>query len=208
MASNLYLYISLFWPYFWPLAVGAGGLFGIDTFCQHYWRWGKRQLDRMPAPQRRRVEFGLLFFAVLYAGFAAWSDEHASRLAEHQVTKDAMYWEPLTSDEISSLQAKFSRISPELVVIACETPNCKDLAESFITAFRTAQWQDVKPIFHGGLGITGASGLVINPGDEQTTKIIAAIESSTSLTVRPPSYMRNQVQSEPGIFFVIGAKPF
>lgn len=205
--GNLLLYLSIFLPHWWPI-LSAGGLLGIDAVCQRHWAWGKRQLDRIPAPRRQQLEFGILFLAVFYAGYAAWSDEHASRLAEGPYHQNVLYWEPLTSNEISSLRAKLVKITPEPVIIACETPNCKNLAESFGTAFREADWQDVKFIFHGGLGITGAYGLAVNPGDEQTAAIIEAIESTTTLKVQPPSYMRNQIKADPGVFFVIGSKPF
>ena len=90
---------------------------------------------------------------------------------------DEVRWAPLTSDEISALQTRLKHITPEVVTIACETPNCKDLANSFETAFSKAGWRDIKIVFGGGLGITGQTGLNLFPGDAITADIIAAIET-------------------------------
>ena len=50
--------------------------------------------------------------------------------------------------------------------------------------------------------------LLLEPGDERTSEIIAAIEDTTPLKVQPPSYDRSQAKADPDVFFVIDAKPF
>jgi hypothetical protein len=144
---------------------------------------------------------GTISIAAIAAAASVW-------MLQPKMTFSEVRWEPLTSSEISALETNLSKIEPEPVIIACETPNCKDLAKSFSRAFIEAGWHDTKLLFQGGMGITGVSGMSMNPGDDRTTAIISAIEKTTSLKIQPPSYSRTEVKTGPGVFFVIGAKPF
>lgn len=121
---------------------------------------------------------------ILY--YAALQNSSQAEMARLEAKINASHWSPFTPNEISALQSRLSKIPPEPVVIGCETLKCKDLSESFGTAFRLAGWDDVEFICHGGLGISGVSGLLLEPGDERTSEIIAAIEDTTPLKVQPP----------------------
>jgi hypothetical protein len=120
---------------------------------------------------------------------------------------DPQLWQPLTPTEIESMTDLLSTLEPERVRIACETIHCKELALTFEKAFRNAKWPDVKTVFSGGLGITGQAGLVIYPGDDETDKITSAVESASSLKVTSRPYTRTK-SDDPGIWFIIGTKPF
>jgi hypothetical protein len=76
--SDFFVYVfSAFWPKWWPV-VTIGSLLGLDAFVTAFWPWGKRKLDRIPHNVRFRLEITLLFISVFYAGYAAWSEDHAS----------------------------------------------------------------------------------------------------------------------------------
>jgi hypothetical protein len=80
--SDALLYASAFWPRWWAL-VGAGAFYGLDAFLAAWCPPAKRRLDAIPEVARRRIEFGLVGFAILYAGFAAWEEEHTKYTEEH-----------------------------------------------------------------------------------------------------------------------------
>jgi len=56
--------------------VSAGGLLGLDALIRGRWKWGEKQLDRIPQDWRRRIEVAVFIGAVFYAGYSAWSDEY------------------------------------------------------------------------------------------------------------------------------------
>jgi hypothetical protein len=80
--SDLLLYVSAFWPRWWALA-GAGAFYGLDAVLAVWWPPAKRRLDTIPEVARRRIELGLVVFAILYAGFVAWEEEHTKYTEEH-----------------------------------------------------------------------------------------------------------------------------
>jgi hypothetical protein len=85
MWSLLYQYaFEAFWPKWWPV-VSAFALFGLEPVVKAYWPWGARQLDRLSAQTRRRIEIFILVVAVFYAGFSSWLEEHE---ALNKVTVD------------------------------------------------------------------------------------------------------------------------
>src|ERR1700722_4020342 len=103
---------------------------------------------------------------------ASTPSELQKRIGELEAKLTATHWAPLTSDEISALQSQLMKIPSEPVVIGCETADCKDLAESFGTAFKNAGWANVSFSYHGGFGITGFTGLIIYPAEERSARII------------------------------------
>jgi hypothetical protein len=114
-------------------------------------------------------------------------------------------WDRLTASEIGTLQNRLYAITPRLLFIACETPNCADLADSFREAFAAAGWPQIEVHHGGGLGISGVVGIFIDLGDDKGRQIKDAIESSTTLRVlinsnNPINEYRTQI--------VVGTKPF
>jgi hypothetical protein len=72
-----FTYLTTFASKWWAI-VSAFALFGIEPVVKAYWPWGYRQIERLSAQTRTRVEIGILIAAFFYAGYSSWSEEHAS----------------------------------------------------------------------------------------------------------------------------------
>jgi hypothetical protein len=211
--SSLSAYIVAFFPHWWAL-VSAGGLLGIDVVAEQYWPWLRGRLDSVPRPTRRKLELAALFFAIIYSGYAAWSDEHEARLAASdpnliaslRAELDRSRWAPLTGTQISDIRKRVGSAPARPLWIACETVNCKDFADNLGQAFDDPKWK--AEVHHwGGMDISGTIGIEIEPDDETARSIRDAIEGATRLRVKIRSVTDEQF-NQPQTLLVIGTKPF
>ena len=213
---SFYTYMAAFLPHWWAL-VSAGGLLGIDLVAEQYWPWLWRWLNGVPQPTRRRLEMVALFFAILYSGFAVWSDEHEARLAAEKASNpsliaslqaelDGARWAPLTGAQVSDIRKRVESAPARPLWIACETVNCKDLADNLDQAFDDPKWKT--EVHHwGGLDVSGTMGIEIEPDDETARAVRDAIEGATGLRVRIRSVTDEQFNA-PQTLLIVGTKPF
>jgi hypothetical protein len=81
------LYIWTFGWDWWP-AVAAGAYLGLDDAARKWFPSVEARLDKVSGWWRRRIAMAVLVGTVFYAGFTAWHEERASRLAaEKQLTQ-------------------------------------------------------------------------------------------------------------------------
>ncbi len=198
----------------------AGGLFGLDAFAQRNWEWLRQRLDRIPPTTRRRLEFAALIVAFFYSGFAAWSDEHAARLAAEHKPLDlekrvaelsseiaalrSGYWPALSKSEVIALRARLREISPDSLVVNCHFAECAELSKSVVVAFDGTPWRAT----HEGVTTMDSlvSGIWLSPNDAAAQALKLAIEGSTPLTVNITRYDR-KISGIDGYRLVIGSKP-
>jgi hypothetical protein len=117
------------------------------------------------------------------------------------------FWPALTSAEASAFTSRIRFVPPEEIVVACETINCKDLADGIADILQKTQGWHVSILHSGGLGITGVTGILINPNEPATQSLKDAIESTTNLKVTMGHDSRNDIGNNQS-FLVIGTRPF
>lgn len=116
-------------------------------------------------------------------------------------------WAPLTSSQAEGLASRVRFIPPEDIVVACETRNCKDLADGIADILqKTPAWK-VSILHRGGLDITGVTGIRLNPNEPATAALKDAIEATTGLAVTLGPDSRKDIGSNQS-FLVVGARPF
>ena len=116
-------------------------------------------------------------------------------------------WLALTPTQTDSLASRVRFIPPENIVVACETLNCKDLADGIADLLRkTAGWK-VSILHHGGLGIDGVAGIHLNPDEPATQALKEVIEATTGLAVTVGPDTRKGFGGGPA-FLVVGIRPF
>jgi hypothetical protein len=126
----------------------------------------------------------------------------ATHVGDHDL---ASYWPPLTDAEKAALNVRLKAIKPQPIWVACETVNCRDLADGFGAVFKDAGWP-TEVHHYGGYGVTGVSGLALNPVDDTAQRLKEAIEGATQLKVSL-GLPRGEKDNEP-LLLVVGIKPF
>jgi hypothetical protein len=129
-----------------------------------------------------------------------------ARAAQAEKSNEAK-WPALTSSEASAFRARVQTIPSQNIVVACETINCKDLADGLASILQKTSGWKVEILHHGGLDITGITGIQINPNEPATMSLKDAIEATTSLTVTMGPDTRGDVGGDQS-FLVVGNKPF
>ncbi|MHB1658054.1 MAG: hypothetical protein ACYCRF_01910 [Acidithiobacillus sp.] len=115
-------------------------------------------------------------------------------------------WPALSSDEKAQLTSALKLLHPQSIVVACETSKCKKLADDLNAALRAGGW-DSRILHSGGLGITGTSGISLDPSENNTKYLKEAIEKTTNLKVSVLDHSRKNYGNNPA-FLVVGTKPF
>ena len=197
--KNLVLYLSAFWPHWWPL-VSAGGLLGTDVFVRAHWQWGKRQLDRIPEPARRKIEITTFILALFYAGFATWLEEHEASVRA-EVAPVPYRWVLLTSEEAAALRAELREIPMRHTDVLCNDGNCDDLARSLVEVFHDVGWGD--GIVRRALGWND-DGLIIRPNDAIARSVADGIEKATHGRLKVQ--LRDKLSNDDGTTVAIGNK--
>jgi hypothetical protein len=65
----------------------SAGPFLIDRLVTWLWPWGRKQLDNLP--HRRQIFLSLIIIGVFWAGFSAWREEKAQRIAADSAREQA-----------------------------------------------------------------------------------------------------------------------
>jgi hypothetical protein len=72
-------------------------------------------------------------------------------------------WKNSSSDEVKALRDQVRKLSPETITVACETINCRDLADGIADILADVPGWKVTKLHRGGLDITGVTGIRIEP---------------------------------------------
>jgi hypothetical protein len=216
MPSNSGL-IASFWEYlraagfYWWVALAV--LLGIERIAERaaptFWQ---RRVDPWFTSARRKqvlIAFALLAFVI--GNFRAWDEERQAKEAAEQKLVSAApseaWWPVLTEAEKTALAGRVRSIEPEDIVVACETVNCKELADGIAVILqRTTGWK-VEILHHGGMDITGVTGIQIDPNEPATQSLKEAIEATTMLKVTMGPDTRKDYGRSRSIL-VVGTKPF
>jgi hypothetical protein len=122
-------------------------------------------------------------------------------------TVSAERWSALTKAEASAFESRVRSIPPEDIVVACETINCRDLADGIAKILQDTPGWKVEILHRGGMDITGRVGIVLHPKEPATEQLRDAIQSTTSLKVELLDETRAEVGGNQS-FLVVGTRPF
>lgn len=160
----------------------------------------------------------MLVCAVGFVGGGAWqlfgerltklftSAPTASTSPSASAPSDDTRWGSLSPSQIATLATRVKSIPPRSAVVACESVNCRDLADDFVTALNSGRWK-ASPLHSGGIGITGVMGLRIDQDGPAAVALQQAIEDTTGLKVVCIPLPKNIPEPET-IYLIVGAKPF
>jgi hypothetical protein len=161
----------------------------------------------LPVEGRRKLFIGIAIVAFVYANFRAF-DDVSTKLDEATRNQGAENrWPGLTSDEIRALRDQVRKLPPETITVACESINCRDLADGIADLLANMPGWKVTKLHQGGWGITGVTGIRIEPHEPATENLQKAIESATKWKVDLVETSRAQMNSTE-TFMVVGIKPF
>ncbi len=185
----------------------AGGVMTLNESNKYTAETRARDAEAKAAEPIERRNRKIDRIALIIEVLAALSTAGTGVAAYEGYFNDAKRWNPLTSTQAAALAKELSRIPPEPMQLGCAIPaDCKELTMSIGEAFTAAGWTDIKYVFSGGIGIGGIVGLRMDPGDERTEAVDAAIERATTLKVTRSEDLR-QPSYPPGATLVIGTKP-
>ncbi len=122
-------------------------------------------------------------------------------------TSSVLRWSALTSSETSALAARLRFVPPADIVVACETLNCRDLADGLAAILQKTPGWKVSILHRGGLDITGVTGIRLNPNEPAAQALKEAIEATTSLKVEIGPDVRKDMGTDQ-TFLVVGNRPF
>jgi hypothetical protein len=126
--ATIFQYLRSIWPY-WPAIVSAGGFWGLEAALHAYWPRAKRLLDKIPPSTRRAINVGLLFLAVFYSGFSAWSDEHEARIRAEHVSQPTPI-RCLTQEQRERMKSILLSAPTEThFLMVASMPNCDECAQ-------------------------------------------------------------------------------
>jgi len=115
-------------------------------------------------------------------------------------------WAPLSDNEKANLIAALKLLTPQSIMIACETVNCEVLSDELVAAFADAGWSASK-LNSGDLGIAGTNGISLSPIEDGTKYLKEAIEKTTGLKISLGPDRREDWGTNPP-YLVVGTKPF
>jgi hypothetical protein len=180
----------------------------IERLCPDRWR---KQLDLWSTPQRRRqILLAMALVAFVIGNFRAWNEEREARFAAEKKAANCPVdecWAALTAVEQTALTERVRSITPMNIMVGCETIRCRDLADGIATILLNTPGWKVNVVHSGGLGISGVSGIMIDPDEPATRQLKDAIERSTTLRVTMGPDTREQSGSSPSTL-TVGTKPF
>lgn len=145
------------------------------------------------------------FAASLLIGAAAWTaDKTAPRLVRSEATEPQL---PLSQHEHDVIADALKREHGGNITIACATILCKPLADSVAALFDASGWRVVR-INHGGLGIDGAQGIMVNSCGLRGEKVARVLRKATSRLISSVDDGKCQDGALPEIYVVIGSPDF
>jgi hypothetical protein len=203
-------YLQAIGLYWW---VALAVLLAMERLAERWFHgFWKTRVDPWFTPERRKQV--LIFFAsaaFVIANLRAWNEEREAKIAAEQKLAASApseeRWAALTGAEASTLAARVRSLPSGDIVIACETRNCRELADGIADILKRMPGWKVTILHSGGLGISGVTGVLVNPDEPATRLLKDAIESATTLKVTMGRDTRQMFGNDP-IFLVIGNKPF
>jgi hypothetical protein len=117
-------------------------------------------------------------------------------------------WPALTSTQADALTSRLRFIPPEDIIVACETLNCKDLADGLAAILQKTPGWHVSVLHRGGFDITGVTGIQLNPNEPATEALRDAIEATAGLAVKLGPNTRKDLGADAKTFLVVGTRPF
>jgi hypothetical protein len=139
--------------------------------------------------------------------FRAWNEEREAHSgAEQKVANCPMdeCWAALTAVQQAALAERVRLITPMNIMVGCETIRCRDLADGIATILLNTPGWRINVVHSGGLGISGVSGIMIDPDEPATRQLKDAIEKSTGLRVTTGPDTREQATTT----LIVGTMPF
>lgn len=204
-----------FWEYlraagiYWWTALAV--LLGIERITERAFPnfWRKRVDPWFTAARRKQVLVGFALIAFVVGNFRAWDEEREAKEVAQKLKPNnpEERWPALTTAEASAFAARAASLPPEDIIVACETVNCKDLADGLANILNGNPGWHVNILHGGGLGITGVTGIRLDPNEPATVSLKDVIEATTSLTVTMGPDTRKNMSNNQSIL-VIGNKPF
>lgn len=115
----------------WLVLTGAAPLV-IDQLLLSYWpRW--QDWFKKRGPWRRRVEVAFLIGAIIWAGFAAWSDEYGARMASDRLAQQRL-GEIQGADGKGGLKAQIAALQAQVKTMNQQLPTARQTAPAHVAA--------------------------------------------------------------------------
>jgi len=178
-------------------AIGAGGLIAMAVLLKGH------KLTVIHTAIAALISTWVFLGYVLLAG--------PKPIIIHDVPQSAVSpekWPPLTQPQISALTSRVRFVPPEDIVVACETINCKDLADGIAEILQNTPGWHVAILHRGGLDISGVTGIRLSPTEPATEALRDAIEATTGLAVALGSETRKDLGTDTRTFLTVGTRPF
>ncbi|MGB9118245.1 hypothetical protein [Bradyrhizobium sp.] len=201
---------DLFWN-FWTVSIGV--VLAIEPVMRWFWpRYDAWAAGYLTPDHRKQLTRVAALFSFVMANYIAYhgakietraANDHAIQAERTNEAK----WPALTINEIAAFRARVKNVPPEDIVVACETINCKDLADGLANILNGIPGWHVDILHRGGLDITGVTGIRLDPNEPATVSLKDAIEATTSLTVTMGPDTRKDMGNNQSTL-VIGNKPF
>ena len=199
---------DLLWN-FWTVSIGV--VLAVEPVMRWLWPgYDAWAADYLTPDHRKQLPRGAALLAFVMANYIAYHGAKVEtrtandRAAQADRTSESK-WSALTSAETAAFRARVQTIPPEDIIVACETPNCKDLADGIGNILKSTPGWKVENYHGGGIFITGISGLELNPNDPTTVALKDAIEATTGLAVKMGPDVRSAGQRS---MLIVGTKPF
>jgi hypothetical protein len=192
---------------YWQFWVGVA--FMLERSFERYFpTFGARLNLRFPQDRRRPLFIFIAMLAFMYANFRVF-DDLSTKLEEAKHTSGSDdHWPALTSDQVTALRSQARELRPELLTVACETINCRDLADGIADVLAGLPGWKVTKLHRGGFDITGVVGIKLVPNEPGTQRLQSAIEKTTNLKVDLGDETRAQMGGDAGVYMTVGSKPF
>lgn len=210
-----------FWDRLWDFATTVadgwsfwiGFLLTIEPYLEgaapKTWKQFRDHLSRWWPHWRPRLFRAAGIIAILVSCFQAWDYQYLGRLKAEQNASAAFvpeYWPSLSKDEKEKLIAALKLIPSQTITVACETLACKALSDDLVDALNQGGW-NANVMHSGGIGITGTTGISLDPNETGSRNLKEAIEQTTNLKITIGPDRRQDYGSDPE-FLVVGTKPF
>jgi hypothetical protein len=192
---------------YWQFWVGVA--FMVERSIERYFpTFGARLNLRFPLERRRPLILAITILAFVYANFRAFDDLSTKLEEAKRATSSEDRWSALTSDQAATLRAQARELRPESLTVACETINCRDLADGIADVLAGLPGWSVTKLHRGGFDITGVVGIKLFPNEPETQRLQSVIEKATNLKVDLGDETRAQMGGDARVYMTVGSKPF
>jgi hypothetical protein len=191
---------------YWQFWVGVA--FMVERSFERYFpTFGARLNLRFSQDRRRPLFVAIAILAFVYANFRAFDDLSIKlEEAKHASGSDDR-WPALTSEQATALRSHARELHPGSLTVACETINCRDLADGIADVLAGLPAWNVTKLHRGGFDITGVVGIKLFPNEPETQRLQSVIEKATNLKVDLGDETRAQMGGAE-VYMTVGSKPF